>query len=393
MRPVSHAREPRPGGDRTSSPVVATVPRQRAGKDPTNMQASRRTRRSTVRTARLGVASLLTATITVAVGPSSADAAGFSCSGSDATTYSVVAGDSWYAIAADVEVTPAALLEANDAGLSDVLLPGDRLCLPAGAASTCSSYQVDPGDSWYGIAERAGTSLGSLLDANGADTGRSLHPGQEVCLPAGASTPTSDAGASYTVAAGDSWYGIADRAGVSLGSLLDANASTASSLLLPGDDVRLPAGATAPSAPSTLGLSSAPVRGACWFSDTWGAARSGGRSHQGVDIIAASGASVRAVVDGQLTRRAWAQPGLKAGNAWRLTAADGTYYFYAHLLDFAPGLQVGSTVEAGDIIGFVGSTGNAATPHLHFEIHPRGGSAVNPYSSVLATGECGRAIG
>ena len=81
---------------------------------------------------------------------------------------------------------------------------------------------------------------------------------------------------------------------------------------------------------------------------------------------------------------------MRSGNAWWLTAADGsgTYYFYAHLADFAPGLSVGSCVEAGQIIGFMGNTGNSAFPHLHLEIHPGGGSAVNPYPLLRSLGGC-----
>jgi murein DD-endopeptidase MepM/ murein hydrolase activator NlpD len=132
------------------------------------------------------------------------------------------------------------------------------------------------------------------------------------------------------------------------------------------------------------------MQGPCWFSDDWGDPRGAGRTHQGTDLFARVGSYVYAVVDGTLTRRAWDQPGLRSGNAWWLTAADGsgTYYFYAHLADFAPELEVGSRVEAGQIIGFMGNTGNSAFPHLHFEMHPGGGAAVNPYPLLRSLGGC-----
>src|SRR5205085_606304 len=59
---------------------------------------------------------------------------------------------------------------------------------------------------------------------------------------------------------------------------------------------------------------------------------------------------------------------------------DGTYYYMTHLAGFAPDLQTGDTVEQGQVVGFTGATGNAAggPPHVHFEIHPFGGAAVNP---------------
>ncbi len=132
------------------------------------------------------------------------------------------------------------------------------------------------------------------------------------------------------------------------------------------------------------------MRGPCWFSDDWGDPRGGGRRHEGTDLFAALGSYVYAVADGTLTRRAWDQPGSRSGNAWWLTAADGsgTYYFYAHLADFAPDLGVGSRVEAGQIIGFMGNTGNSAFPHLHLEIHPNGGGAVSPYPVLRQLGGC-----
>jgi hypothetical protein len=71
-----------------------------------------------------------------------------------------------------------------------------------------------------------------------------------------------------------------------------------------------------------------------------------------------------------------------------LTIADGTYFFYAHMSAFAPGLSVGSAVKAGQIIGQVGMTGDAPIPHLHFEVHPGGGASVNPTPYVKAVDAC-----
>jgi len=64
-----------------------------------------------------------------------------------------------------------------------------------------------------------------------------------------------------------------------------------------------------------------------------------------------------------------------------LVGASGTRYYYAHLSAFAEGVTEGKVVTAGDVVGFVGNTGNAATTpaHLHFEVHANGGPAVNPY--------------
>ena len=64
-----------------------------------------------------------------------------------------------------------------------------------------------------------------------------------------------------------------------------------------------------------------------------------------------------------------------------LVGESGTSYYYAHLSAYAPGIRDGVVVEPGDLVGFVGDTGNAVgtPPHLHFEIHPSGGPAVDPY--------------
>lgn len=201
--------------------------------------------------------------------------------------------------------------------------------------------------------------------------------------------------ATYTVSPGDSWSLIARASGVTTGPLYEVNRATQRSTLHPGDVVCLPAGATPPVAgasavTASVVMSALPAHGPCWFGDTWHAARANGRRHEGVDLLTRAGQYVYAVADGTLTRRAWDQPGSLSGNAWWLTAADGsgTYYFYAHLSGFAQGLHVGSTVQAGEIIGFVGETGSAAAPHLHFEIHPGGGGAVNPYPAVRAMGGC-----
>ena len=130
-----------------------------------------------------------------------------------------------------------------------------------------------------------------------------------------------------------------------------------------------------------------PSQGRCSFTDTWLQVRPGGRQHEGVDIMGVKGLALYAVVDGTITKMYGADAAL-SGNALRLTASDGTYFFYAHLDSFAPGIAVGSVVKAGQIIGYMGSTGFAGSPHLHFEVHPKGGAAVSPYPVVKAVDAC-----
>jgi peptidoglycan hydrolase-like protein with peptidoglycan-binding domain len=131
-----------------------------------------------------------------------------------------------------------------------------------------------------------------------------------------------------------------------------------------------------------------PVQGPCFFGDTWHAPRGGGRQHEGVDVIADEGKLLYAVVDGEITKQYWDHPGALAGNGLRVEQPNGTYFIYLHLSDFAPGIEVGTKVKAGDVIGFIGNTGSSSTAHLHFEIHPNGGSAINPYPYIKAIDGC-----
>lgn len=117
-----------------------------------------------------------------------------------------------------------------------------------------------------------------------------------------------------------------------------------------------------------------PVGGPSAFSDTWGATRSGGRHHQGTDMIAALGTPLVAVVSGIAVPR---HDGL-GGTTIGLDGPNGTHYYYAHLSRYG---KTGA-VQQGDIIGYVGHTGDTSVNHLHFEIHPGGGPAVNSYPSV-----------
>ena len=127
----------------------------------------------------------------IALAPSAASpvaAAGFDCSTGTAG-YSVRSGDGWYAIADRAEVSVRSLLDANGASIDDALHPGDELCLPGDAnlMAVCpATVSVQSGDGWHAIAERAGVSVGSVLSSNGSGIDRVLHPGETLCLPAGA---------------------------------------------------------------------------------------------------------------------------------------------------------------------------------------------------------------
>jgi murein DD-endopeptidase MepM/ murein hydrolase activator NlpD len=102
--------------------------------------------------------------------------------------------------------------------------------------------------------------------------------------------------------------------------------------------------------------------------DTYGAARSGGRSHKGVDIFAKQGTPVVAAAEGVIVKR---DSNAVGGISVYQRGSDArTIYYYAHLHGYRPGLKEGDLVRAGDVIGYVGSTGNVTgSPHLHFSIH------------------------
>ncbi|MGH3084962.1 MAG: choice-of-anchor P family protein, partial [Gaiellaceae bacterium] len=112
-----------------------------------------------------------------------------------------------------------------------------------------------------------------------------------------------------------------------------------------------------------------PVYGPSGFSDTFGAARATTGWHHGQDIFAALGAPVLAVADGTVFSVGWNRVG---GNRLWLRDRYGNEFYYAHLAAFSPLAVDGGRVQAGDVVGFVGNTGDADTTpyHLHFEIHP-----------------------
>ncbi len=127
---------------------------------------------------------------------------------------------------------------------------------------------------------------------------------------------------------------------------------------------------------AVMGMGHFPIAGEAGYGDDFlmprSAADGGIRFHAGEDIQAAQGTPVRASDDGTV---AYAEDS-GCGKSYTLTTATG-YYLGCHLVAFAD-LGNGSRVTQGQIIGFVGSTGDSTGPHLHFEIHPGGGAAVNP---------------
>ena len=137
-----------------------------------------------------------------------------------------------------------------------------------------------------------------------------------------------------------------------------------------------------------VAISVFPVQGPCNYENTWHAPRGTDRKHLGVDIIAKEGNLLYAVADGTITKLYTVGTDKLAGNGVRLTMADGTYFFYGHMQKVADGMTIGTKVKAGQVVGYLGKTGATNTPHLHIEVHPLGGAAIDPTPVMSAVDAC-----
>lgn len=123
-----------------------------------------------------------------------------------------------------------------------------------------------------------------------------------------------------------------------------------------------------------------PVAGAHTFADTWGAPRSGGRTHTGVDMVGATGTPLVSIENGYIWSMNWHWAG---GNGLYVRGDSGDVYYYAHMNGYAPGLSDGQRVGVGQLVGYVGTSGNASIPHLHLGYQPGGGPLTNPYQLMV----------
>ena len=112
-------------------------------------------------------------------------------------------------------------------------------------------------------------------------------------------------------------------------------------------------------------------------SDTWGAARSEGRSHQGTDLFAPRNTPVLSATRGVVTRLSENKLG---GTVLYVMGPGGYQHYYAHLERYGS-FKAGDWVKVGDVLGYVGNSGNARAtpPHLHYGLYTPGWQAVNPY--------------
>jgi murein DD-endopeptidase MepM/ murein hydrolase activator NlpD len=149
-----------------------------------------------------------------------------------------------------------------------------------------------------------------------------------------------------------------------------------------------PEAAAAVTAANSTGALLIPVQGvqAAKLTDTFTQARGTGRLHDAIDIMAARGTPVLAVADGRVAKLFTSKPG--GLTVYQFDREDKLAYYYAHLDRYADGLAEGRVLKRGEVLGYVGSTGNASpdAPHLHFAVFVLGpekkwwqGTAVNPY--------------
>jgi murein DD-endopeptidase MepM/ murein hydrolase activator NlpD len=131
--------------------------------------------------------------------------------------------------------------------------------------------------------------------------------------------------------------------------------------------------------------------GAPQLFDTFTQARGEGRRHDAIDIMAPRGTPVLAVADGKVVKLFNSKPG--GLTVYQFDREEKLAYYYAHLDSYAPGISEGSQLARGELLGYVGSTGNASpnAPHLHFAIFVLGpekqwwkGTAINPYPLLVA---------
>lgn len=197
--------------------------------------------------------------------------------------YTVVNGDYLAGIALKLNVTLRDLLQANSLTTTSLIVPGMQLTVPtkgtaakptvakAPTTSGSATYTVANGDYLSGIAQKLKVSTRELLRANGLTLNSLIWPGMQLKVPAGGVLPAAPAPtttttpskssnspstATYTVVNGDFLSGIAQKLGVKLGSLLAVNQMTANSLIYPGMQLKVPAGAKVPTTPAAPGSTS-----------------------------------------------------------------------------------------------------------------------------------------
>jgi LysM repeat protein len=299
----------------------------------------------------------------------------------------VTQGESLFKIAGVYGSTARAIAEANALANPDLIRPGQELLIPAtrkkspgssaggsdkkseSSSSRSDNYHiVQRGETLEMIAGKYSVSPDQIAAANGLVNGK-VYTGTRLFLDGPAFVGSGGGGeGTYTVKAGDRLGDIAAKYDTNISTIADMNGLADVNLIRSGQTLKVPGGSSWV----------CPLEDGNYFND-WGFPRGGGRFHEGNDIFAPRGAPVRAPVAGTVELIEGSIGGLQ----FNLYGSDGIKYLGSHLDSAGKTGEVG----AGDVIGYVGNSGNAAggTPHLHFGMY-RDGAALNPNPSLLANG-------
>jgi LysM repeat protein len=296
-------------------------------------------------------------------------------------THVVASGESLAQVAAHYGTTINALVEANDLSNPNLIRIGQQLVIagssltPVAATALVvegATHTVSAGETLAGIASTYGVTVEAIASANGITDSSVIYIGTVLRLSGEGFVATASVPAAtvHTVAAGENLAFVAARYGTTINDLAATNAIADPNLIRAGQQLQVPS--------ATPGWV-CPVIGARYFND-WGYPRSGGRFHEGNDLFAVRGTAVLAPVSGTVIF----QNGRIGGLQFRLYGGDGTTYIGTHL----DTIGADGYVTVGAQLGTVGDSGNAigSNTHLHFEIHPSDGPAVNPYPTLKKFG-------
>jgi LysM repeat protein len=284
------------------------------------------------------------------------------------SSYEVQPGETLGGIAERHGTSVSALMRENDISAPNRIVAGSTLTIPADGGS--AHHVVGFGENLMSIAQRYGVSTAQLVEWNGLRDANTVWAGVRLAVSGPAAVNVaSSGGGTHRVATGENLTSISRRYGVSVMTLASANGIS--------DPDRIRAGATLTIPGSGWHCPVADGR----FINDYGVGKPGGRFHEGVDVYAPKGTPVVAPVTGRVEQIRGDLGGLQ----FHLFGADGHTYIGSHLDSFG----ASGHVHAGEVLGTVGTSGNArgTSPHLHLEIHLDGSQVTNPYPSLRSA--CG----
>ena len=263
----------------------------------------------------------------------------------------------------EIAIVDGTALESNG-GESEVFVD-----LGKSGTGQISVYVVRKGDTLGEIAEMFGVSTNTIVWANNIKAS-SIKEGQELVI-----LPIS--GVRHVVKSGDTVKSLATKYKADFDEILSYNGLAADAKIKPGDIVVIPDGvisATQTSLAKTSGLQTYPVYSGFYLRPIVGGRKTQGiHGNNGVDLAAPTGVPILASADGKvIVSRAGGYNG-GYGTYVVISHANGTQTLYAHMSK--DNVSVGQSVEQGQVIGTVGSTGKSTGPHVHFEVR----GAKNPF--------------